>query len=67
MPKKWYYLGIFPKMGVGHLNSQNFCVITIALKTPLTHLKITQVIEDALKSKSKIPKRETLGPVELVL
>ena len=34
---------IFPEMGGrGQPNSQYLCVITIALKTPLTHLKVTQ-------------------------
>ena len=36
------YLGIFPNMGGGLPNSQNFCYFTIALKKPLKHLKITQ-------------------------
>ena len=41
--KKRYFLGIFPKRGGrGSPHSQNFCVITIAIKTPLRHLKIPQ-------------------------
>ena len=33
------YLGIFPNIGGGLLNPKTFVILTIALKTPLKHLK----------------------------
>ena len=42
MPKNGTFWEFFPKGGGGRQpNFQNFCVIAITLKTPLTHLKIT--------------------------
>ncbi len=38
--KKQYFLGIFPKMGVGHPISQNFCKITKSFLACQIHPKM---------------------------
>ena len=44
------YLGIFPNIGGGGLIiPKTFVILTIALKTPLKHLKITQKISNLTK------------------